>query len=326
MNLFKANWGKPSDRILWLCLGYYLLMAIVTPGFFSVHNSWNLLYSFLPILIIAVGQTFVMLTAGIDLSVTSIVGVTSVLGGYVMSTDSALFTNPGLAVLAGISVMIITGSIIGFLNGWAVAKLRMPAFMVTLTSLLFFSGLAVWLTKSQNIYRLPEIFVDFPYQTFLGLPLPVYIGVTVLLSAYLLLNKTLYGEWIYAVGVNPRTALISGVKLHRTIILVYLISGCCAGIGSILYTARLETGSPVMGQNILLDVIGAVVIGGTSLFGGKGKIHWTIGGALLMTMLDNSLNLIGLSFFVIMIVKGAIILITAMINVTTEKKAINQYA
>jgi len=319
-NLFKKMAGPPSNTIFWLCLAYYLLMACITPGFFTVNNTWNLLYSFLPLLIIAIGQTFVMLTAGIDLSITSIVAVASVAGGYMMSTDTTLFASPALSILSGIILMLLVGAIIGSLNGIAVARLRMPAFMVTLTSLLFFSGLAVWLTKSQNIYKLPPAFVEFPYRSFLGLPLPIYLGLLVVALTYLLLNRTLLGEWIYAVGVSTRTALISGVKINRTIVLVYMISGLCAAVGSILYTARLETGSPVMGQNILLDVIGAVVIGGTSLFGGRGRIQWTIAGALLMTMLDNSLNLLGLSFFLIMIVKGAIILITALINVLNENK------
>lgn len=295
-------------------------MAAITPGFVSVNNCWNLLYNFLPLVIIALGQTFVMLTAGIDLSITSIIAVASVSGAYLMSRDSGLFENPLLAVVFGIAAMLLAGAVIGLLNGLAVAALRMPAFMVTLTSLMFFNGLAVWLTQSQNIYNLPAIFVDFPYRSVLGIPLPVLVGVAVLGAAYLLLHKTLYGEWIYAAGLNNRTALISGVGIRRTIVLVYGLSGICAAIGAVLYTARLETGSPVMGQNILLDVIGAVVIGGTSLFGGKGRLRWTVAGALLMTMLDNSLNLLGLSFFLIMIAKGAIILLTALLNAKNQNQ------
>ncbi len=309
-----------SDSILWLCLGYYILMALITPGFFTLNNSWNLLYNFLPLMIIAIGQTFVMLTAGIDLSVTAIVAVASVVGGYAMSADSSLFASPGLSILIGVVSMLLVGVVIGLFNGLAVAILKMPAFMVTLTSMLFFSGLAVWLTQSQNIYNLPDALVTFPYTRFLGLPLPAYVGLLVIISTYYLLNKTIYGEWIYAVGVNPRTAVVSGIRLNRTLILVYVLSGICAAVGALLYTARLETGSPVMGQNILLDVIGAVVIGGTSLFGGKGKIEWTAAGALLMTMLDNSLNLLGLSFFLIMIFKGAIILLTTLLNAAREQK------
>jgi ribose transport system permease protein len=302
------------NPIIGVCLSYYLLMSVAVPGFFGVNNSWNLVYNFIPILILAVGQTFVILTAGIDLSIASIIAVCSVAGGYLMSDDTGLFGNPFTATMVGVVGMLAVGAAIGFINGLAVAKLKMPAFMVTLTTLMFFSGMAIWLTRSQSIYNLPALFVDAPYKTFLGLPSPVYLGVLVVLVCYFLLNKTIWGAWIYSVGTNIKTSWISGVNISLVLISVYVINGLCASLGSLIYTARLETGSPVMGQNILLDVIGAVIIGGTSLFGGKGKLQWTAGGALLMTMLDNSLNLVGLSFFLIMMVKGAIIHLTALYN------------
>ena len=312
-----------SNKLLVLCLVYYVLMAIITPGFFTINNSWNLLHSFLPLLILGLGQTFVMITAGIDLSITAIIAMASIIGGYVMSSDTTPFSGANLSIPFGLLAMLVTGAIIGLLNGLAVAILRMPAFMVTLTSMLFFSGLAVWLTQSQNLYNLPEAFINAPYTHILGIPIPAFLGVLILFIAYYLLNKSIFGEAVFAVGVNPETAYISGIRLTRTIILVYVISGCCAACASILLTARLETGSPVMGQNLLLDVIGAVVLGGTSLFGGKGAIQWTVAGALLMTMLDNSLNLLGLSFFLIMVFKGIIILVTAFINVLGEKNTVS---
>ena len=293
-------------------------MAFVAPGFFTVNNTWNLLYNLLPLLVIALGQTYVMITAGIDLSITSIIAVSSVTGGYLMSSDTAIFNSPE-SLIFGILGMLLAGISIGTLNGIAVARFGMPAFMVTLTTMMLFSGLAIWLTQSQNIYNLPKAFVNMPYRSLMGIPVPVYLGLFVLGLSYFLLNKTLLGEWIYAVGLSMETSRISGVKVERTIIFVYAFSGFCAAIGAIFYTARLETGSPVMGQNILLDVIGAVVIGGTSLFGGKGKIIWTFFGAFFMVLLDNSLNLIGLSFFLIMIVKGSVILLAALLNAYREK-------
>ncbi len=317
VNLFK-NKSFGAASIVYLCLSYYILMAIVAPGFFTINNSWNLLYNLLPLLIVSIGQTYVMITAGIDLSVTSIIALCSVVGGYVMSSDTSLFDGPG-AMVFGIVAMLIVGVLIGAINGISIAKYGMPAFMVTLTTMMLVSGLAIWLTRSQSFYNLPEMFVDMPYRSFLYSPIPIYIGLLVLLLAYFILNRTLIGEWIYAVGLNPAAARISGVKVVKTIVMVYMFSGFCAAIGSVFYTARLETGSPVMGQNILLDVIGAVVIGGTSLFGGKGKITWTIFGALFMTLLDNSLNLMGLSFFFIMIAKGSVILTAAILNSLREK-------
>lgn len=312
-----------QNSIVGVCILYYVLMALVVPGFFGANNTWNLVYNFIPLLILAIGQTFVILTAGIDLSITSIVAVASVVGGYLMSADSGLFSSPLITVLVGITGMVLAGAIIGLINGIAVTRLRMPAFMVTLTSLMFFSGLAIWLTQSKSIYNLPTLLVDAPYKTLLGLPYPVYLAGLVYLVSYLILNKTLVGEWIYAVGTNVKTSWLSGVNITSTIVFVYIISGVCASLGAMIYTARLETGSPVMGQNVLLDVIGAVIIGGTSLFGGKGKLQWTAAGALLMTMLDNSLNLLGMSFFLIMIVKGAIILLTALFNQYQPKSLVH---
>ena len=308
-----------GNTIFYLCIGYYVVMCFVAPGFFSLNNSWNLLFNLLPLLIAAIGQTCVMLTAGIDLSVTAIIATTSVIGGYIMSEDSGLGLEPTQAILSGTLAMVLAGGLIGLLNGLATAVLAMPAFMVTLTSMMFFSGFAIWLTQSQNIYNLPEAFVNMPYTSLAGIPIPLAIGLVVVALVYLLLNITLLGEWIYAVGLNPRASRISGVKVRKTVISVYILSGICAAITSVLYMARLETGSPVMGQNVLLDVIGAVVIGGTSLFGGKGKILWTLYGALFITLLDNSLNLIGLSYFLIMIVKGAVILSAAIMNVWKRK-------
>ncbi len=320
MNLRRLlPYHRPGNIILYVCIGYYLLMCLVAPGFLSVNNTWNLLFNLLPLLIAATGQTLVMITAGIDLSVTSVIAVTSVVGGYMMSTDVGFGLSPTVAILSSILSMMIVGGLIGWLNGWTIAKLGMPAFMVTLTTMIFFSGFAIWLTESQSIYNLPEAFVDIPYNSVLGIPIPALIGMAVVFTAYLLLAHTLWGEWIYAVGLNPKAAKISGVGVSRTIILVYIISGICASVASVLYTARLETGSPVMGQNSLLDIIGAVVIGGTSLFGGKGKVQWTIYGVLFIVLLDNSLNLIGLSYFVIMIVKGAVILLAALLNVQKRK-------
>lgn len=312
-----------DDFVLYLCGLYYLLMCFLAPGFFSVNNSWNLLFNLLPLLIVAIGQTYVVLTAGIDLSAPSVIALTSVAGGYVMSADTALPISPAGAIILGLVVMVLTGAFTGWLNGLAVTKLGMPAFMVTLTTMIFFSGLAIWLTKSQNIYNLPESFVNLPYSTIVFVPVPLLIGLFVAIVAHLILSKTLRGAWIYAVGLNPRVANLSGVRVHRTIIFTYVVSGICAALASVLYTARLETGSPVMGQNVLLDIIGAVVIGGTSLFGGKGKVKWTLYGVLFITLLDNSLNLMGLSYFLIMMVKGAVILLAALLNVLREKPSLS---
>ncbi|MCH6256137.1 ABC transporter permease [Puniceicoccaceae bacterium K14] len=297
-------------------------MSFITPGFFSLGNNWNLLFNLMPLVIVSIGQTCVMLTGGIDLSITSTIALSSVVGASFMSSDSGLGFNPSVSTFIGIGVMLVVGAAIGLVNGVAVTKLGMPAFMVTLTTMMFFSGFAVWLTESQNIYNLPDSFLRISSMSMRDVPIPVVAALGVMLIAYFILNTTVIGEWIYAVGLNVKVARISGVNVDGTIISCYVFCGVCAALGAVLYTSRLETGSPIMGQNILLDVIGAVVIGGTSLFGGKGKVKWTLFGVLFISLLDNGLNLIGLSYFLIMIVKGLVILFAAILNVLKERPSL----
>ncbi|AHM61175.1 inner-membrane translocator [Flammeovirgaceae bacterium 311] len=308
--------------LFYLCLLYYVIMALFVPGFFSINNSWNLIFNLLPLLIAAVGQTYVIITGGIDLSATAVIATCSVVGGYIMSSDFGPDLGSIPLIIIGVAAMMAIAMIIGLINGLSVLMLGMPSFMVTLATMIFFSGLAVWLTQSQNIYNLPEEFNNMFYTSVLGIPIPIVIGAILLLLSFFILNKTVLGQWIYSVGMNVKTSKVSGVRVGSTTVFTYVFSGFCLSIAAILYTSRLETGSPVMGQNILLDIIGAVIIGGTSLYGGKGKIYMTVLGAIFIILLDNSLNLIGLSFFMIMIIKGAVILTAVLLNDWKKKSTI----
>jgi ribose/xylose/arabinose/galactoside ABC-type transport system permease subunit len=302
---------NPDFWVLYLAIAYFLLMLPFTPDLGTPENLANIFSNILPLLIVATGQTFVIITAGIDLSVTSTIALTSVVGAQVMSMDSGFFANNPMAVPIALLAMLMTGAAIGLINGLAVARLRMPAFIVTLTTMMFFSGFAIWLTHSKNIYNLPDAFVLIGKGTVLSVPYALVVTTIIVLVSHLILSRNVLGRWLYAIGMSPAASRVSGVPVERTLILAYVISGLCAALASILYTARLETGSPVLGARILLDIVGAVVIGGTSLFGGKGKILWTIYGVLFMALIENTLNLIGLSYFAIMTVKGALILFAA---------------
>jgi ribose/xylose/arabinose/galactoside ABC-type transport system permease subunit len=179
----------------------------------------------------------------------------------------------------------------------------------------FISGLAVWLTQSRNIGPLPSGF------NALGGRLPgvAAIAAAAGLAAHLLLSRTLLGRWLYAVGHNARAAHVSGVPVTFVLILAYLLSGMLAGLASVIYTAQTETGSPILGQRLLLDVVAATVIGGTSLFGGRGRIHWTLLGVVFFKLIDNTLNLLDLSHFTIMMVKGGLILAAALLDTLRNK-------
>ena len=302
-------------QVLLLCLLWFLASIPFTPGLTSANNISNIFSNLLPVLIVATGLTIVLITGGIDLSVTSIMALTSVLGAKLMSSDQGWLGGSVLAVPVGVAVMLLTGAVIGWLNGAAITRLELPPFIVTLTTMMFFSGLAIWLTKSKTIYNLPPAFNAIGKGSFFFIPYALIVTVLIVGILHVLLSRSLQGAWLYACGHNARAAEISGVPVRQTVTLAYVISGVCAAAAAMLYTGRLETGSPVLGQRLLLDVIGAAVIGGASLFGGRGKVTWTIYGVLFLTLIDNSLNLAGHSHFTIMMIKGGVILLAALLDV-----------
>jgi ribose/xylose/arabinose/galactoside ABC-type transport system permease subunit len=214
-------------------------------------------------------------------------------------------------------VMLLAGALLGALNGVAVARLRMPAFIVTLTTMMFFSGFAIWLTQSRNIGGLPASFTRLGGNVWIALALAGVTGGLVHLG----LSRSLFGRWLYAVGHNVRAANVSGVPVAGVVVGAYIASGLCAAVAAVIYTGQAEAGSPVLGQRILLDVIGATVLGGASLFGGKGKVLWTLWGVLFFKLIDNSLNLLNLTVFTITMVKGAVILGAAVLDATRQRLA-----
>jgi ribose/xylose/arabinose/galactoside ABC-type transport system permease subunit len=280
----------------------------------SYGNLKNIFSNMLPLLVVGIGQTYVLIGGGIDLSVTSIIALSSVVGGILMNGQNGVLAGTPLAVPVGVLAMLLVGVILGLLNGITITRLAMPPFIVTLTVMMFFGGFAIWLTHSQNIRNLPSSFTALGKGNWLGIPLSLLVTVALASLAHLLLSRSLLGRWLYATGLSVKTAKVSGIPVNTVILCSYLVSGFCASAASILYTGRLETASPVMGQRIFLDGIGAAVIGGTSLFGGKGRISWTVFGVLFITLLDNSLNLLGLSNFMILMVKGSVILGAAVID------------
>jgi ribose/xylose/arabinose/galactoside ABC-type transport system permease subunit len=303
--------------VLLLCAVYVLALGAFTPGFLTLGNAVNVLITLLPLFIVSTGQTVVLVGGGIDLSVGSIIALCSIAGAAVMSGDHGLLAGNAAAVPVGISAMLAAGALVGSLNGLAVTRLRMPPFIVTLTTMMFFSGLAVWLTRSKNIGNLPAGFNAIGGKLWLSLPVTVVVGC----AAHLMLSRSLWGHWLFATGRNQRAALISGVPINGVVISGYVVSGLLAALSSVLYTGQAETGSPVLGQRLLLDVVGAAVLGGTSLFGGKGKVLWTLFGVLFIKLLDNSLNLLDLSYFSIMMVKGGVILFASLSDAFRNRAA-----
>lgn len=298
-------WARLLRSEAWvvaMCVLYALAIAPFAPELASAENLANIASNALPLLAVAVGQTIVLITGGIDLSVTSIIALSSVGGAWLMTN--------GVPMPIGVLAMLGIGGAVGLGNGLAITRLAMPPFMVTLTTMMLGSGVAVYATKSKSIYGLPPSFTALQ-ETIWALSI---VG-TLVLVVHFILRRSVPGRWLYAVGMSAKAARVSGLPVERTVLLAYVASGVCAGIAAVLYTARLETGSPVLGQRIFLDVIGAAVVGGTSLFGGRGTVIGTACGVLFITVIDNSFNLLGLSSFVVLIAKGAVILLASVLDV-----------
>jgi len=254
----------------------------------------------------------------VELATNQVVGVALVRDFADPMPDGWLAGHP-LAVPAALVLMWALGALSGGINGFCITRLRMPPFMVTLTTMMFWSGLAVLSTESKNIAGLPPAFLA------LGQRLPVALAVAGLFvgAAYVLLRHGLVGRWLQALGYNARTAEVSGVPMHLAVTASYVLSGLSAATAAILLTSRLETGSPVMGQTMMLDVVGAAVIGGTSLFGGRGSVAWSLSGAFFLTLMDNMLSLRGLPYHQIMVIKGVVILGAAGLDVLRRSHRIS---
>lgn len=344
--------------VLYLSLTYFLVLVPFLPTLATPGNLANLLSNMWPLLVVAVGQTFVLTIAGIDLSQGAVMGVVSVVAAMLIATSApasvlanapiwgTVLTEQGgplaaspFATPLAIAAMLAVAAAIGLFNGLAVAKLSMPPFMVTLVTMIAVGAFAIWLTQSNNVRELPDSFValgkgdlvsvwfgpklesQLPRkQVYSFVTWPMVIAVGTALAAHVLLKRTVFGRTVFAIGINRKAAEISGVPVARVIVTVFVLSALCAAIASILYTGRLETGRPTLGGgNFLLDVIGATVIGGTSLFGGNGKILWTFFGVLFFVLLSNTLNLMNLSAFHIDMVKGGVILAAALLDVVRTR-------
>ena len=308
-----------SEYVVLVLTGLYVLCLMpIVPEIASLDTAQEVLVAMLPLLILAIGQTFVLVIAGIDLSITSTIAMSSVVAASIMTADGGYLGASVLAVPAGVAAFLLVGLAVGAANGFCTTLLGMPAFMVTLVGQTLLSGAAIWYTSfhstSTSIGDLPDGFIAIGSGDIFGLNWAFVVAAVVALAAHYLLARSILGRWLFAIGQNPRAALVSGVPVKRAMLAAYMLCAVCAAIASIIYTGRLETGTPVLGQRILLDVIGAAVIGGVSLFGGKGKVLWVVFGVLFLSVIDKGLQLLGLSQFVVFAVKGGVILLAAILD------------
>ncbi|GIP26937.1 ribose import permease protein RbsC [Paenibacillus sp. J23TS9] len=314
MNEAKTSKGFQVSQItqkLGPLLGLIILIIIVSvlnPSFLEPLNILNLLRQVSINALIAFGMTFVILTGGIDLSVGSILALSS---SFVANMMVAGF-DPILSIIIG----CLLGGVMGMINGLLITKGKMAPFIATLATMTIFRGLTLVYTDGNPITGLGD---SMTFQLFgrgyeLGIPVPAITMIITFAILWVILHKTSFGRKTYAIGGNEKAAIVSGIKVSRTKIMIYSLAGMLSALAGAILTSRLNSAQPTAGTSYELDAIAAVVLGGTSLSGGRGRIVGTLIGALIIGTLNNGLNLLGVSSFYQMVVKGIVILIAVLID------------
>jgi ribose transport system permease protein len=292
-------------------------MALLSDKFFTITNMWNVTRQISVNVCISVGMTLVILTGGIDLSVGSVLALSGAVAAGLLKNGIELpmfnlwirYTFLGAALAA-----ILAGSALGFFNGFMITKFKVPPFVATLAMLTIARGFTMLWTKGFPITGLGSRFAFMGTGWLLGIPTPVWICMVIVAASMVLTKKTRFGRYIYAVGGNEQAAKLSGLNVNRIKVWVYIMSGALAAVGSLITTARLDSAQPNAGTGYELDSIAAVVIGGTSLSGGKGSVLGTVLGALIIGVLNNGLVLLDVSPFWQLSIKGFVILLAVAVD------------
>lgn len=285
-----------------------IFVSILSPSFLSLTNLMNLMRQVSTNALIAFGMTFVIITGGIDLSVGSTLALSSaIMAGMIVN---------GIDPLIAMTVSLIAGFVLGAVNGLLITKGKLVPFIATLATMTIYRGATLVLTDGKPITGLDETFI-FQFMGrgyFFGIPFPIVITLVVFALLFVLLHKMSFGRKTFAIGGNEKASFIAGVKSNKIKIFVYSISGVLASLAGIILTSRLNSAQPTAGESYEMDAIASVVLGGTSMSGGKGRIFGTLIGALIIGTLNNGLNLLGVSTFYQQIVKGIVIIIAVLID------------
>jgi ribose/xylose/arabinose/galactoside ABC-type transport system permease subunit len=305
----------PRGTGLWIALIVLVAASsMVSPHFLNPTNLLNVLRQVALYGILGVGMTFVILTRGIDLSVGSVVAFSGVLGATLMEE--------GLPIPLTVLCSLAAGTLMGVVNGLGVAFWRVPAFIMTLGTMVMIRGFGLMLAAGGTINpgKAAERFFWLGGGYLMGVPTPIYVFATVCLIAYIVLSHTTFGRAIFAVGSNDEAARLSGISVPGTTFAVYVICSVLAALSGLIFLSRLSVGDPNSGLGLELEAITIAVIGGTSLFGGEGGVLGTIGGAMILAIIANVLNLAGVSPFSQQVVKGAIIILAVLLETGRRRR------
>jgi ribose transport system permease protein len=303
------NWIS-KHPFLWIVAVMLILgaiLSILSPRFLTTGNVTNLLKQVATLSLLAAGQTLVILSAGIDLSVGSVLALSAVLMGGLMNTHAV---SPFFAMVLG--VLAATG--LGAVNGIIIAKAKIPPFIVTLGMMGIARGLALVYTRGASFQLRSELVTFVGSGMVIGVPFPIIMVVVVYIVLYLILKQNVFGRNVYAIGDNEDASRLAGIDVDLHKIAIYTISGFCAGLAAVVMIGRLSSAPPNVAVQAELQAIAAVIIGGTSFAGGIGSVETTLIGAMIMTMITNGLNILGVSSFWQQVFVGSIIIIAVWLD------------
>lgn len=318
-NLAYANQKRGLGKIVSRCGIYILLvillaiMGILESSFFSGSNLINILRQTSTYAILAFGMTFVVLGGYIDLSVGAVLALCSCV--------VALLMKAGINMWLAVILAIIAGGICGFVNGFCLAKLKVPFFICTAGMMYIARGLALVITNENPVSGLPEEFNIFGNKPEWVIPPQVIIAIIVFFVCFFILKYTKMGRYTYAVGSSQQAAKLSGINVDKVNIWIFIIAGLCAGIAGVVQASRLKIGSPIIADGYELDTIAAVAIGGASLLGGEGSIVRTVIGALILTVIRVGLNMLGIQTSMQQVVIGLVIIVVVALDMRGKKRS-----
>ncbi len=301
-----------SLTLLGLLLLMWIALSVSTDTFLTERNVSNLMRQGAMVAIIAVGQTFVIVTAGIDLSVGAVVGVSTVAVSLMMVH--------GFGVPAAILLTLLMGVAIGAFHGFGIVQLGLPPFIMTLASLTALRGIGLLVTNGATISGLPSGFTDFALSSFLGIPSLFWMVILVAVPAYVLLAQTRWGRYLFAIGSNPEAARLTGVNVKAMTYLAYMVSATLASFVGVLLPARIGIGNATQGDGWELQAIASSVIGGTSLFGAVGSVQGPLLGSFILTTINNGANLLAVNAFWQRIITGGLIIVIVYFDQLRRKK------
>jgi ribose transport system permease protein len=303
-------------------LGTVLMFGLLEPSFVSSDNLFNLSRQSSYLILIAIAQFIILLTAGIDLSIGSAVSLASVVSAIIMKDVVGASGSENLGIVAGVTAGIAVGVAVGLVNGLGVAILNVTPFVMTLGTLSMALGLALFISGGYSITGMPSRFGDlFAYNDLFGLPIPVVYTIGVIIAAYLLLTWTAAGRYIYAIGSNMNAARLSGIRTRFQLVLAYVIAGALVGFAAVLMTARTESGEATLGgADMILRSVAACVIGGVALTGGKGLLRNVVLGAFFITLLANGMNLLRINSYLQTFIMGLVLVAAIALDQWQESR------